>query len=129
MPNRVPIVQGHGRSGPEGLTFGIALGGVVAVVLAVVPLRYCTFPPAPVRGVDGYLIDGPRPLTPGRGTPCLNVLTAAQLSGRPRHELNWSVRRPDVSPSRRVREAEPGSRGPWPDRCGQAEWRWLQRQG
>jgi hypothetical protein len=37
--NRVPIVQGHGRSGPEGLTFEFALGGTVAVVLAVVPLR------------------------------------------------------------------------------------------
>jgi hypothetical protein len=52
------------------LTFGIALGRIVAVVLAVVSLRCCTFPPAPVRVVGGgYLIDGPGPLTPGEGNP------------------------------------------------------------
>src|SRR4051812_27246731 len=114
MPNRVPIVQGHGRSGPEGLTLGIALGRIVGVVLAVVPFRRCTSPPAPVRGVGGgYLIDGPEPLTPGRGTPCLHVLTAVQPSVRPRHDRGGSARPPDISLSRGVREAGPGSGGAW----------------
>ncbi len=41
---------GHGRSGPEGLRFGTAHGGIGAAWPWPASLRCCTFPPALIRG-------------------------------------------------------------------------------
>ena len=52
----------------------------------------------------------------------------ARSSGRPHHESGRSVGPPDVSFSRRVREAGPDVGGARPDRCVHAEWWWLPRR-